>query len=150
MFLNKYKKQIKCDGCKVVSIVTIKYLYLSISHALIRKLSLISGHTYECSTNSQNSPLCTKYFDCRVVKPAQYLQEHSLICTVTTPQVCTAFSDACVHPFFSSRLIQLGREFLQGKKRFTRRDIVGLFGTQEMENVSLNPFWQVKLKGVAR
>jgi hypothetical protein len=30
------------------------------------------------------------------------------------------------------------------RKRFTRRDIVGLFGTVESGNVSLNSFWQVK------
>jgi hypothetical protein len=45
---------------------------------------------------------------------------------------------------FSSCLMQPGEEFLQWRKRFTRRDTVDLFGTGESGNVSLNSFWQVK------
>jgi hypothetical protein len=50
----------------------------------------------------------------------------------------------CMHSPFSSCLMQLGKEFLQWCRRFTRRDIVDLFCTGESGNVSLNSFWQVK------
>jgi hypothetical protein len=49
-------------------------------------------------------------------------------------EMSTAFNDACV----------LSAEILQWRKRFTRLDTGGLFGTAEYGNVSLNSFWQVK------
>jgi hypothetical protein len=64
-------------------------------------------------------------------------------------EMSTAFSDARIHSFPRVRcdpVKSFGFCFTLpvSRKRFTRRDIVYLFGTGESANVSLNSFWQVK------
>jgi hypothetical protein len=77
-----------------------------------------------------------------LVKKIKYIEIRKKFMLYLVLAMSLMFSDACIHTF-PHVWCNLVKSLCNNRKWFTKRSTANLFGTGELENISLNSFWQV-------